>query len=106
MATQITWTISQLERTLPTGVVFIAHWRVSASDGAASGTVYGTAALEAKDPSDPTFVPYEDLTEALVIDWVKDVMGEEQVAAHEANVQAQIDAQQNPVTAAGTPWAA
>lgn len=106
MATQITWTISQLERTLPTGVVFIAHWRVSASDGAASGSVYGTASLEAKDPSDSDFVPYEDLNEAMIVEWVKSIMGEEQVAAHEANVLAQIEAQKNPATAAGMPWAA
>lgn len=100
------WTISQLDRSLPDGVVMTAHWRVSDSDGAASGTVYGTISFPSKDPSDPTFVPYEQLTEAQVIQWVKDEMGAEQVAAHEASVAAQIDKQKNPVSAAGVPWAA
>lgn len=98
------WTISQLDRSLPDGMVFTAHWRVSATDGDASGIVYGTQSFAAKDPSDPTFIPYDSLTEAQVIGWVKDEMGAEQVAAHEANVQAQIDAQKNPVSAAGVPW--
>lgn len=98
------WTISQLERSLPDGVVMTAHWRVSDSDGAASGTVYGTISFPSKDPSDPTFVPYDQLTEAQVIDWVKDAMGAEQVAAHEASVAAQIDRQKNPTSAAGVPW--
>lgn len=98
------WTISSLDRSLPDGMVLTAHWRVSATDGDASGTVYGTQSFAAKDPSDPTFIPYDSLTEAQVIGWVKDEMGAEQVAAHEANVQAQIDAQKNPVSAAGVPW--
>lgn len=100
------WSISQLDRTLPDGVVYTAHWRVSKTDGTASGTVYGTISFPAKDPSDPTFVPYDQLTEAQVIQWVKDEMGAEQVAAHEASVAAQIDKQKNPTTAAGVPWAA
>lgn len=100
------WTISQLERSLPDGVVLTAHWRVSKTDGDASGTVYGTISFPTKDPADPDFVPYQNLTEAQVIQWVKDEMGADTVAAHEAAVQAQIDAQKNPTRAAGVPWAA
>lgn len=100
------WTISQLERTLPECCVTTAHWRVSDADGNASGTVYGTISFPHKDHTDPTFVPYDQLTEAQVIEWVKEAMGAEQVAAHEASVAAQIHAQQNPTSAAGVPWAA
>jgi hypothetical protein len=100
------WTISSLDSTLPDGCVTIAHWRVSKTDGAASGSVYGTISLPHKDHTDPTFIPYQDLTEAQVIQWVQDAMGAETVAAHEAAVQAQIDAQLNPVSASGVPWAA
>lgn len=100
------WTISQLDRSLPDGVVLTAHWRVSATDGDASGSVYGTISFPAKDPADPDFIPYDNLTEAQVIGWVKEAMGADTVAAHEAAVQAQIDAQKNPTSAAGVPWAA
>ena len=98
------WTISQLNRTLPDGMVYTAHWRVSDTDGNASGSVYGTISFPAKDPSDPSFVPYDQLTEAQVLQWVFDAMGADTVAAHEANVAAQIEAQKNPTTAAGVPW--
>lgn len=98
------WTISSLDRSLPDGMVFTAHWRVSAADGDASGSVYGTQSFPAKDPSDSGFVPYDSLTEAQVIQWVKDAMGADTVAAHEAAVQAQIEAQKHPTTASGTPW--
>ena len=98
------WKIEDLKRTLPDGMVFTAHWRVSKTDGAASGSVYGTISFPAKDPADPTFVPYDQLTEAQVIQWVKDEMGANQVSAYEAAVQGQIDAQVNPTTASGTPW--
>lgn len=99
-----TWTISNLERSLPDGVVYTAHWRVSDTDGDASGSVYGTISFPAKDPSDPSFIPYDQLTEAQVLQWVFDAMGADTVAAHETNVAAQIAAQKNPTTAAGVPW--
>lgn len=98
------WTISQLDRSLPDGVVLTAHWRVSKTDGDASGTVYGTISFPAKNPADPDFVPYDNLTEAQVVQWVKEEMGSNQVAAYEAAVQAQIDKQVNPSTASGLPW--
>ncbi len=98
------WTISSLDRSLPDGMVLTAHWRVSKTDGDASGSVYGTISFDAKDPSDPTFIPYANLTEAQVIGWVKETMGANQVAAHEAAVEAQISAQKQPTQAAGVPW--
>ena len=105
MAT-ITWRIAQLDRSLPDGTVLTAHWRCNATDGTFTGAVYGTQSFPTKDPSDPTFVPYEQITEALALQWTHDAMGAEQVAAHEASVQSQIDAQANPTSASGVPWAA
>jgi len=100
------WTISSLDRALPDGVVLTAHWRVSKTDGAATGSVYGTISLPHKDHTDPTFIPYDQLTEAVVVQWVKDEMGADTVAAHEAAVDAQIEAQKNPTAASGVPWGA
>ena len=98
------FTISQLDRSLPDGVVFTAHWRVTETQDGFTGSVYGTISFPAKDPADPDFIPYDQLTEAQVIQWVKDEMGADTVAAHEANVQAQIDKQKHPTNAAGVPW--
>jgi hypothetical protein len=98
------WSINTLDSTLPDGCVTTAHWRVSKTDGAATGSVYGTISLPHKDHNDPTFIPYDQLTEAQVIEWVKEEMGANQVSAYEAAVQGQIDAQINPSTASGLPW--
>ena len=100
------WSIANLDFTLPECCVTVAHWRVSKTDGDHTGSVYGTISLPHKDHTAPDFIPYQNLTEAIVIGWVKEEMGADQVAAHEAAVQAQIDAQKNPTTAAGVPWAA
>jgi hypothetical protein len=98
--------IAQLERHLPDGVVMTAHWTATKTDGDYTASAYGSIGLPAKDPSDPTFVAYEDITEAQAIEWVKEAMGEEQVAALEANLDGQIEAQKHPTQASGTPWSA
>lgn len=95
------WTISTLERELSDGGVIVAHWRCTASDGDFSASSYGTAGFTA-DPASEGFVAYEDLTEADVLGWVwADGVDRD---ATEAALQARIDADKNPVTAAGVPW--
>lgn len=98
-----TWNIAQLERNTADGGVITAHWRCTDVDGDYIGSTYGSMGFT-YDAADPAFVPYADLTEATVIGWVKADMGDEQVAAHEANVAAQIEAKKNPITTAGVPW--
>ena len=100
----ITWTIATLERDIqPTdmdGAVVVAHWRVSEVDGDYSASAYGTCGFS-YDPTDPSFVPYDSLTEADVLGWV---WGEVDQAATEAALAAKIEAEKNPVTADGVPW--
>jgi hypothetical protein len=96
--------IVQVVRNLSDGVVITAHWTASKTDGDYTASAYGSIGLPAKDPSDPTFVAYEDITEAQAVEWVKAVMGEEQVAALEAGLDAQIEAQKHPTQASGLPW--
>lgn len=102
--TTTTWTIDQLDHSLPDGTVLTAHWRCTGTDGTFTGSVYGSQALPSNDPATPGFVPYEQITEALALQWLHEAMDVEQVLAHEANVQAQIDKQANPTQAVGTPW--
>jgi hypothetical protein len=99
-----TFKIAQLERHLSDGVVMTAHWTATKTDGDYTASAYGSLGLPPKDPTDPTFVPYEQLTEAQVIDWVKEIMGTEQVEALGNNLNSQIEAQKHPVKAAGMPW--
>ena len=114
----ITFNITQLERHLPDGVVIVAHWIATKKEGFTpfdnpdmsggdyeyNASAYGSVGLPAKDPSDPTFVAYKDITEAQAIEWVKKTMGEEQIKTLEANLDAQIEAQKHPTQASGVPW--
>jgi len=95
-----TWTIATLERELSDGGVVVAHWRVSEVDGEFSASAYGTCSFT-YDSTDPSFVPYDNLTEEVVLGWV---WGEVDQAATEAALAADIADQKNPTTADGVPW--
>jgi hypothetical protein len=92
-----TWNITQLDRLTSTNFVTTVHYNVTKTDGDFSASTYGTIGFEAGTPE----TPFESLTEAQVIAWVKDKLGEEVV---EAALAAQIEAQKNPVQASGLPW--
>jgi hypothetical protein len=100
-----TWAIASLERHTSDGIVYTAHWTLSASANAdgASASAYGSIGLEAPAEGDP-IIPYEDLTEKIVVGWVKDKLGEEQVTFTEEALAAQIAEQLAPSKATGTPW--
>ena len=95
-----TWTIANLERNLADGGVTVAHWRVTEVDGGYSASSYGTVGFT-PDASDPSFVPYDNLTESDVLGWV---WAEVDQAATEAALTADIEEQKNPVSADGMPW--
>lgn len=107
MATEYSWKIAQLdaypEQDGLENVVFQCHWRLVGVDGDHTGSVYGTVGLTLDPEAD--FTPFADLTEAMVIGWVQDALGEEAVAAYEANVAQQIaDAMNPPVVTPALPW--
>ena len=97
-----TWTIAQLERNTADGGVTVAHWRATMEDGDHSASAYGTVGFT-PDPTSPDFTPFDQLTENQVIVWV---WGQVDKIATEAALAAKIDADKNPTTEAGLPWAA
>ena len=96
-----TWTIATLERELSDGGVIVAHWRATDVDGDYSASSYGTCGFS-PDASSPDFTPYDDLTESQVLGWCW-ANGVDKDAI-EASLAAKIEAQKNPVSAAGVPW--
>ena len=94
------WSIANLERTTAEDAVTIAHYRATLTDGDYSASTYGTCSFT-PDPDAEGFVPFEDLTEAMVIEWVKDSLD---VEAIEAGLTAQIEDQKAPKVVAGVPW--
>jgi hypothetical protein len=95
-----TWKIVHLERETADGFVFTAHYTVDAKDDTYSAGAYGSIGFERPE----NLIPYADLTEDVVIDWVKEALGADKVDEVEAALQNQIDQQHNPTKAAGVPW--
>ena len=97
------WAIAQLEHRTEDGIVFTVHYTVSANDGTYTAGAYGSIDLE--QPEDD-IIPFAELTEELVIGWVKDrLSSEEKITGVEAALQVQLDEQHAPSKAIGKPWA-
>ena len=97
----IEWKIEQMDRQTSNGLVTTVHWRANAAEDSYSATSYGSVGLTAGQ----SLIPFADLTKEVVIGWVKDKLGEEQVTAVEESLAAQIEAQKEPVSASGLPAA-
>ena len=89
--------INNLERNPSDDTVITAHWGASLTDGDYSASAYGTQSFT-RDENSPEFIPFDDLTEEVVVGWL------ELDENLEANLQAQIDEQKTPTTVSGTPW--
>ena len=100
MTTTFTWAIANLERETADGFVYNAHYTISASDGTYSSSAYGSIGLERPD----TLIPFDDLTEEVVVGWVKEKLGAEKVTEVEDALQVQLDEKHAPTKAAGVPW--
>ena len=95
MAITYTWNCTTVD-TYPTksdqtDVIFNVHWRLNGVDDTEdenTGDSYGVVSLDTEDLS--TFTAFADITEADVIGWVEAALGEDQVAALKASIDAQI----------------
>lgn len=97
----MTWKINTLEYTNDNdkGVV-TAHWDCTLSEGEYSARRYGSCSFE-PDATSEGYVPFEDLTEEIVLGWVQSTLD---VEATEASLLAQIEEQKNPKTLKGLAW--
>jgi hypothetical protein len=95
-----TWTIATLERELADGGVTVAHWRCTEVDGDFSASSYGTVGFT-PDPTASDYIAYDSLTEADVLGWVWESVGQDTV---EAALTAKIEADKNPTSGSGVPW--
>jgi len=84
-----------------TNVVYNVHWIVTGtSDKLDSNLVpysvtnIGTQVVPLDQ--DGTFIPFEDLTNEIVVGWTKQAMGDERVSEIEASIASQIEDQMHP----------
>ena len=111
MAITTTWSVNQMNRIEADGGVTQVSWGLTArsDSGGDAGYRFGSIDLE-YDTSSSDFIPFNDLTESAVLDWVWNSSKEEDESASEfkarleteitAKVQAKLDA----ATAEGMPW--
>ena len=102
-----TWKVSAMDYAVSqdglSNVVTNVHWLVSKEDeNGNSGYSYGTQNLPAPDPNN--FTDWDNLDEFTVLSWTTNEMGEEQVAAIEFSIDAQIAEKANPTNGTGVPW--
>jgi hypothetical protein len=79
-----------------TNVVYNVHWVVTGVDGDYSATNIGTQVVLLSEGS--TFIPFEDLTNDVVVGWTKEAMGEEQVTQIEASIASTIESLITPTS--------
>jgi hypothetical protein len=97
---QIEWKITNTDRYTDLNFIYCAHWQCTATDGDYTASIYSTCSWADGSPT----VPYADVTEAEVLQWVWDSGVSKD--ATEAALAQNIELQKNPVTATGTPWSA
>jgi hypothetical protein len=98
--TTFNWQVVDMNRLTSDDFVVTVHYNVSATDGTYQASTYGTTSYT-QEPGE-SYIPYADLTQAIVVGWVQTTLGKDTV---EASLQGQIDALKAPVQEAGVPWA-
>jgi len=101
----LTWSVQNMTRVLDDGFVINVAWACTASADGVGGAFHGGTTTYENNPGQPGFIPYDQLTEEIVLGWVYDALGD-QKAEIEANLTAKVEKQLNPVTANGMPWSA
>ena len=69
-------------------------WTLTGVDGEYTASIQGNTVFDSQQ-ADP-FIPYQDLTQDIVIGWVQNNLGPDGIANYEANVQGQINSMINP----------
>jgi len=104
MSITIEWKVNDVESVIADGGVTNVKWSCSASGEAGEYAVNGGEAILEPDATASDFVSYDDLTESVVMGWVKDSLGEEEVASIEEVLTAKVTAQMSPTSQTGLPW--
>lgn len=97
-----TWKIEQMERRADSGGVVTAYWRAITDDDGYKASAYGSTSFT-PDPASPSFVPFDSLTEDMVLGWVWSSVSK---AETEAALDVVIAQDKSPVILDGTPWQA
>ena len=98
------WKIINMKRTIADDLVIEVTFEITANGQGLVGTKIDAVTLVG-DASSPDFIPYNDLTELIVIGWVKDSVDVEVLEGEaQANLDKKIARQSAITTKTGLPW--
>jgi len=81
-------------------------WTLSGTDGQYTASIQGNTELDVTSDQ-PDYIPYDQLTQDIVIGWVQDALGPTGIYNYEQNIVGQIDSMINPPVSpeqAPLPW--
>ena len=96
----VIWSICGIDRRLPDGSeypsssVFAIHWRAFFSKENQSSKAVGV--IQLPEPEPENFIPYSNLTEDKVLEWVFSKLGPEKVSNIEFGLRYEVENKLNP----------
>ena len=109
MATKFTWTVDRMYTLNTPAPYFVVNvlWTLTGVDGEFTASIGGNNIFSEQEG--PDFIPYDQLTQDIVIGWVQKALGPDGIANYQANVNGQIESMKNPPVSPQNqplPWAA
>lgn len=99
MSIDYNWSIVDCRRETADGYVFLVDWSLTARDGSNKALATGNCKLAR--PVSP-LIPYESLTEEIIVGWVKSDLGAAGVSELEGRLAATLEKKKE--VADGLPW--
>jgi len=101
------WQIAQLKRIPATGLVIEVTYIMNFTLESVSDRKVGSITLSGST-DEPGFVPYEELTEQIVLGWVQSDLGQQYISDVESEMQTRLQERlneiNNPPFITGKPW--
>jgi len=110
MSIAYTWKVTGLKtrdiENKPSAVVQTYWTKTGTDDDGNTGTFHGATPFTV-DPNDESgpFIPFDQLTEQNVLDWIQTIVVGHYEEHVNAQIQKQIDEKKNPIIEATMPWA-
>ncbi len=89
---------------LENAVIKVYWLKTGVDEDGVEGSCMGESTFNMAEISPEEFVPYEDLTEEIVLGWVQSTINEAYHEGIDEQIQNVINEKKNPVMSPGLPW--
>jgi hypothetical protein len=97
--------IVDLVRKSENGCFNMIYWQASLTKDGKTVVEDHNISLFPKETTDPSFVPFEQVTETLAMEWLKAAVSQEELDQTEQRLLDKIENEPNPAFINGMPWA-